>query len=69
MYTLTKTFRTKSDAKQAVKNGEVLHIVRHDGQILNTANGFAFPVSGKLDHYKEWTGTAKVTRGKVEVIR
>ena len=46
-----------------------LGITRADGTPLPSANGHAFPISGKLDHYKEWAGTAAVWDGKVTVIR
>lgn len=68
-YTLTVTFRTKSEAKEAVKRGDKLHIVAPNGTVLDRANGHAFPITGKLDHYKEWTGTASVWGGKIETIR
>jgi hypothetical protein len=69
MYTLTKTYRTKTEAQQAIKAGEVLHIVSGDGRILDKANGDAFTISGRLDHYKEWTGKASVWNGIVERIK
>jgi hypothetical protein len=69
MYTLTVPFRTKSEAKAAVKRGELIHIVRSDGTVLDKANGSCFDIRGKLDHYKEWTGTASVWDGKIKTIR
>lgn len=68
-YTLTKTFRTKTEAREAVMRGDKLHIVTPDGIVLDRANGNSFPIGGKLDHYKEWTGTASVWGGRVEVVR
>lgn len=69
MYTLTQTFRTKREAQQAVRSGVVLHLVRSDGKVLDQANGSPFYISGKLDHYKEWSGTASVRGGVVRSIR
>jgi hypothetical protein len=69
MYTLTVTFRTKSEAKDAIKRGELIHIVKADGTVLDKANGSPFLIKGKLDHYKEWTGEATVVNGKIKTIR
>lgn len=68
-YTLTTTFRTKAEAKEAVKRGDLLHIVRPDGLVLDKANGNGFPITGKIDHYKAWSGTANVWGGKITSIR
>ncbi len=68
MYTLTMTYRTKSEAKSAIKNGESLHLVDRSGKVLDKANGGPFLVTGKLAHYKEWTGDAYVWGGKVKRI-
>jgi predicted ThiF/HesA family dinucleotide-utilizing enzyme len=67
-YTLTETFRTKTEAREAVKRGAVLHIVRPDGTVLDRANGDGFPITGKLAHYKEWTGRANVWNGVVKRV-
>ncbi len=65
-YTLTTTYRTKSEAKEAIKKGETLHIVTPDGKVLDKANGGPWFITGKLAHYKEWNGEAIVWDGKVK---
>jgi hypothetical protein len=69
-YKLSKTFRTKTDARNALKAGEIVKIIRtEDDRVLEHANGNNFYFSCKLDHYKEWTGQAQVWCGKVKHIK
>lgn len=66
-YRLSKTFRTKSEAREALKRGEALQLAGRDGLLFPQASG-VFSISGKLDHYKEWTGEARLERGVIKWI-
>jgi hypothetical protein len=54
MSTLSKIYRTKSEAKDAIRKGELIHVVTPAGLVLDRANGGPFTVTCKLAHYKEW---------------
>lgn len=56
--TITPAFRTKTEAKEAIKRGEILFVVR-GGETYPKMRGGPVTVACKLDHYKEWTGEAE----------
>lgn len=69
MQTLTKMYRTKSEAKDAIKKGELIQVVDSKGQVRDNLNGGPITVHGKLDHYKEWQGEVIVENGKVARLK
>lgn len=67
---LTKTFRTKTEAREAIKKGEVLFVQSTTtGKVYDQMNGGPIAITGKLDHYKEWSGDVWCDNGKVVRIR
>jgi len=69
-FILTKTYRTKSEAKDAIKRGEVIYLQNSEtGKVYEQMTGGPIDVRGKLDHYKEWTGEVICDRGPVVRIK
>lgn len=67
MRTLKPITRTKTETREAIKRGERVELVNHDGKVLPYCNGGPWHVAVQLDHYKAWT--AEVTMKNGAVIR
>jgi hypothetical protein len=69
MMMLTKTFRTKAEAKDALKAGELLQIQNESGKVFDRMNGGPIDITGKLAHYKEWRAEVILENGRVTRLK
>jgi hypothetical protein len=56
--TLTVIYRTKTEAKEAIKAGTVIFVTNHEGKPLPKASGGPYLVRCQLGHYKAWEAEA-----------